>query len=156
MLEPCAVILRGNKLGGVRRSQLGSPGEREVRVGEQRAAQQDDISLAGGENALGLRSRGNHADGPDRQSAFAHARRKCHLISGTHGDLCMCNVRAGRHIDKVGTVLLEPATHRGRIINVETFRHPIGRRNAHKDRELRMLAPDGPNNLAYEPRPALK
>ena len=82
--------------------------ERPVGIAEHLSGKEDEIGLAGGNDAVGLNGIGNEADGGRGNVGFApDSGGKLNLKTGTDGNLRVGDLAAGRNIDQVDATIAE-------------------------------------------------
>nr|GEU28584.1 hypothetical protein [Tanacetum cinerariifolium] len=118
-------------------AQRGGRMPRPARVVQHGARQRHQVSVAVGDDGLGVQRLGNQAHGHDRDTDhLLDGARQRHLVAGTDGNLLVRMQAAAGDVDHVDAALLEHFTHRLRLLDGKAARHPVGGRDAHADRAV--------------------
>ena len=108
-----------------------------VGIAEHFASEEDEIGLALGNDCIGLKRVGDHANGSSGNGGFgADARGKGSLKTGTDGDLCVRNQAARGDVDEVDAVSTQETGERDGLVGRPAVVNPVGGRDADKKREV--------------------
>src|SRR6266702_3371228 len=112
-----------------------------VRITEHFTRHEDEVGLALGDDGVGLRRLGDHADGGGRNGCFfADAGGEINLVAGSHGNFYVRHESARGTIDQVDRVIAEDAAELDRVVDGPATFDPVARGDA--DEEGQVGGPD--------------
>jgi hypothetical protein len=123
--------------------------ERPVGIAEELSRKKDEVCLAGTNDLICLRRRGDHTDGTCGNGGFAtDCLSMMDLVPGAHRDLLAGMIAAGGDVDEIDAFLTEELRKGYGVVKgpafAERFRSPVGGRDA--DEYGQMLGPRGPES----------
>ena len=122
--------------------------QREVRVAEEFAGHQDEVSLVVGQNGFGLLWGRDDAHGSRRDTCFLlDALGKLHLVARSHRNVGVGHVAASRGVNQVDLLFFQDFGQRYRFLDGPATLGPVGSRDAHH--QLLLGWPDLAHGINY-------